>query len=129
MEDKYDIEHTSLRLEREDTLIEDNNEYCNLKYVLMIEFASPKEPKCDNSRFNAKFGDNKDQKDNVLSLGSSFDSYISSPTCVFPHVHGTMYHEVRPLEEEITMCKCTPMLGNLLNQVISFHYPSQAENF
>ena len=40
-----------------------------------------------------------------------------------------MYHEVRPPEEEITMCKCTPMLGNLLNQVISFHYPSQVENF
>ena len=95
----------------------------------MIEFASPKDPKCDDSRFNANDGDNKDHQGNVLSLESWFDSYITSPTRVFRHAHGIVYHEIRPPEEEIIMCKCTPMLGNLLNQVISFHYPSQVENF
>ena len=60
-------------------MIEDKNEYHNLKGVLMIVFSSPKDPKCDDSRLNANDGDNKDRKGNVLSLGSSFDSYISLP--------------------------------------------------
>ena len=123
------IEHDSLRLEGEDTLIEDNNEYYNLKGVLMIEFASPKEPKCDNSRFHVDDGDSSDHICNVLSLGSCFDSYITLPTCVFPYVYGAMYDEIRLRKEEITLSKCTPMLGNLINQVISFHYYSQVENF
>ena len=103
MEGKYDIEHTSLRLEGEYTLIEDHNEYFNLKGMLMIEFASPKDPRCDDSRFNANDGDNKDCKGNVLSLGSCFDSYITSPTCMFPYMCGVVYHEISPLEEEITL--------------------------
>ena len=60
MEGKHDIEHAPLRLEGEDTLIDDNNEHNNLKGMLMIEFSSPKEPKCDDSRFHANDGDNKD---------------------------------------------------------------------
>ena len=40
MEGKYNFEHASLRLEGENALIDDNNESCNLKGMLMFEFAS-----------------------------------------------------------------------------------------
>ena len=76
MEGKYDVEHASLRLERENTLIDDKNEPFNLKGVLVIEFSSPKEPKCDNSWVRDKDGGNKDHKYNFLSFGPFFDNYI-----------------------------------------------------
>ncbi len=61
--------------------------------------------------------------------------YFSSPRelgvkpKVFPCAREVVYHEMRPLEGEITMCECTPMVGDLLDQVISFHYPSQFDYF
>ena len=36
MEGKYDLEHTSLRLEGENSLIDDNNEHYNLKLSLLL---------------------------------------------------------------------------------------------
>ena len=48
---------------------------------------------------------------------------------VFPCAHGVMYHEIRPPQGEITMCECTPMVGDSLNQVICFHYPSKFDGF
>ena len=48
---------------------------------------------------------------------------------VFPGARGVVYHEIRPSEREITMCECTPMVGDSLDQVISFHYPSQFDDF
>ena len=48
---------------------------------------------------------------------------------VFPRACEAVNHEIRPSEGEITMCKCTPMVGDLLDQVISFHYPSQCDDF
>ena len=53
MEGKYDIEHASLGLEGEYTLIDDKNEPCNLNGALIFEFSSPREPKCDDSRFQS----------------------------------------------------------------------------
>ncbi len=43
---------------------------------------------------------------------------------VFPCACEVMSHEIRSPKREITMCECTPMLGDSLDQVISFHYPS-----
>jgi hypothetical protein len=43
---------------------------------------------------------------------------------VFSGACGVVYHEIRPLEGEITMCEYTPMVGDLLDQVIFLHYPS-----
>ncbi len=128
MEGKYDLEDASLKLEGENTLINDNNEPCNLKDTLMVEFVIPKEPKSDNSWFGTNDGDNKECKHNYPPFGSCFDSYIPLPMQMFPYAHGGVYHEIRPPEEQIALCKCTPMVGNLLNQVISFHYPSQVNN-
>ena len=48
---------------------------------------------------------------------------------VFPCAHEVVYHEIRPPEREITMCECNPMLGDSLDQVISFHYPSQFDDY
>ena len=43
--------------------------------------------------------------------------------------YGVVYHEIRPPEGEIMMCECTPMVGDSLDQVTSFHYPSQFDDF
>ena len=45
IEGRYDLEHASLRLDGEDTLVDDNNEPFYLKGMLMIEFSNSKEPK------------------------------------------------------------------------------------
>jgi hypothetical protein len=128
MEGKYNFEYASLGYEVEKTFINDINESCNLKGRRMTDFASPKDPKGANSWFKANDGDNKDHKYNVISFGSHFDSYITSLMLLFIYAHGVVYHEIRPLEGEIIMCECTPMVGDLLDQVISFHYPSQFDD-
>lgn len=43
---------------------------------------------------------------------------------VFPCASGVVNHEIRPPEGEITMYECTPMVGDSLDEVIYFHYPS-----
>ena len=48
---------------------------------------------------------------------------------MFPCPHGVVYYEIRLLEGEIKMCECTPMVGESLDQVISFYYPSQFDDF
>ena len=78
MENKYDFELASLGHDGGNTLINDINESYNSKGRLMIEFSSSKKPKDVNSWFKTNDGDNKDHKNNVLSFGSCFDSYITS---------------------------------------------------
>ena len=48
---------------------------------------------------------------------------------VFPYASGAVNHDIGPPEGEISMCECTPMVGDSLDQVISFHYPSQFDDF
>jgi hypothetical protein len=111
------------------TLINDINESCNLNGRLMIEFSSPKEPKGENSWFKANHSGNKDHKNNVIYFGSCSNNYIISSMLVFPCACGVVYHEIRPLEVEITMCEYTSMVEDSLGQAISSHYLSHFNDF
>ena len=48
---------------------------------------------------------------------------------VFPCMREVVYNEIRPPEGEITMCECTPMVGDSLDQLINLNYPSQFNYF
>jgi len=55
-------------------------------------------------------------------------SHLKEPK-VFQCACEVVYHELRLLEGEITMCDYTPMVGDSLDQVIFSHYLSQFDDF
>ena len=73
------------------------------------------------------------EAENILvnDINKEMMIYFSSPKepKVFPCVSGVVNHEIKPPEGEITMCECIPIMGDSLDQVISFHYPSQFDDF
>ena len=52
------------------------------------------------------------------------DFFGSKEPKVFPRACEAVNREISFPEREVTMCECTPMVRDLLDQVIYFHYPS-----